>query len=68
MKIPMMKLNSEYWQNRYETNDIVWDAGKITTPLKEYIDQLEDKSIKILIPGCGNGAARPRWCARQGST
>ena len=51
----MMKLNSEYWQNRYETNDIVWDAGKITTPLKEYIDQLEDKSIKILIPGCGNG-------------
>jgi SAM-dependent methyltransferase len=50
-----MKLNQKYWQNRYETNDIAWDAGKITTPIKEYIDQIEDKSIKILIPGCGNG-------------
>jgi SAM-dependent methyltransferase len=51
----MTKLNPKYWQNRYETNDIAWDTGKITTPLKEYIDQIEDKSIKILIPGCGNG-------------
>ncbi|WP_394760031.1 methyltransferase domain-containing protein [Flavobacterium sp.] len=50
-----MKLNNKYWENRYQTNDISWDTGKITTPLKEYIDQLEDKSIKILIPGCGNG-------------
>ncbi|MFM9987628.1 methyltransferase domain-containing protein [Flavobacterium sp.] len=50
-----MKLNQKYWQNRYETNDIAWDAGKITTPIKEYIDQIDDKSIKILIPGCGNG-------------
>jgi SAM-dependent methyltransferase len=51
----MMKLNPKYWQNRYETNDIAWDTGTITTPIKEYIDQIEDKSIKILIPGCGNG-------------
>lgn len=50
-----MKLNNKYWENRYQTNDISWDTGKITTPLKEYIDQLEDKSLKILIPGCGNG-------------
>lgn len=50
-----MNLNPKYWQNRYESNDAAWDAGKITTPLKEYIDQIEDKSLKILIPGCGNG-------------
>ncbi|GEC77802.1 SAM-dependent methyltransferase [Flavobacterium aquatile] len=49
-----MKLNSDYWENRYKTNEISWDAGTITTPLKEYIDQIEDKSIKILIPGAGN--------------
>jgi hypothetical protein len=49
-----MKLNSDYWENRYKTNEISWDAGKITTPLKEYIDQINDKSIKILIPGAGN--------------
>jgi methyl halide transferase len=50
-----MILNSHYWENRYKTNDIGWDTGQITTPIKEYIDQIKDKSIKILIPGCGNG-------------
>lgn len=50
-----MKLNSEYWNNRYHNNEIGWDVGEITTPLKKYIDQISDKSIKILIPGCGNG-------------
>lgn len=50
-----MKLNNDYWQNRYESNETGWDAGEITTPLKEYFDQIEDKSLRILIPGCGNG-------------
>jgi SAM-dependent methyltransferase len=49
-----MELNSDYWENRYKNNDAVWDAGRITTPLKEYFDQLTDKSLKILIPGGGN--------------
>jgi thiopurine S-methyltransferase len=46
--------SSIYWSKRYNQNKIGWDCGKITTPLKEYIDQLTDKDIKILIPGCGN--------------
>lgn len=50
-----MKLNSDYWENRYQNNDIGWDCGGITTPLKEYFNQLPDKNIKILIPGAGNG-------------
>ena len=54
MLTPTMKLNSNYWQNRYQTDQIGWDTGRITTPLKEYFDQIEDKSIRILIPGCGN--------------
>ena len=49
-----MKLNSNYWEERYSSQETGWDVGKITTPLKEYIDQIEDKSIKILIPGAGN--------------
>lgn len=49
-----MKLNKEYWENRYQNNDSPWDAGGITTPIKEYIDQLTDKDIHILIPGAGN--------------
>lgn len=47
-------LSKEYWQNRWTSNETGWDIGKISNPLKEYIDQLEDKSLKILIPGAGN--------------
>ncbi|AWM12813.1 methyltransferase domain-containing protein [Flavobacterium sp. NRK F10] len=50
-----MNLNSDYWENRYLNNDIGWDTGGITTPLKEYIDQIDNKELKILIPGAGNG-------------
>ncbi len=49
-----MKLNKDYWENRYATNDFGWDAGAITTPLKDYFDQLTNKKLKILIPGAGN--------------
>ncbi|MCG2610457.1 TPMT family class I SAM-dependent methyltransferase [Flavobacterium sp. SM15] len=48
------KLNSHYWENRYQNKETGWDVGQITTPLKEYIDQIQDKSLKILIPGAGN--------------
>lgn len=48
-------MNSEYWENRYIKSEIGWDTGKITTPLKVYIDQLTNKDLKILIPGAGNG-------------
>lgn len=47
-------LDREYWNNRYLNDEAGWDAGAITTPLKEYFDQLTDKSISILIPGAGN--------------
>lgn len=44
-----------YWEERYLKGETGWDAGTITTPLKEYIKQLTDKNLKILIPGAGNG-------------
>lgn len=47
-------LDSQYWDNRYKDQTTGWDIGSISTPLKEYVDQLADKSISILIPGCGN--------------
>lgn len=49
-----MQLNKNYWEERYQKNETGWDVGEISTPLKEYIDQLTDKSTKILIPGAGN--------------
>ena len=26
-----------YWEERYQKGETGWDAGKITTPIKEYI-------------------------------
>ena len=49
-----MDLSATSWDNRYKTNDIGWDLGKVSSPLKAYFDQLEDENIKILIPGAGN--------------
>lgn len=49
-----MKLDKDFWNDRYVGNQIGWDLGAPSTPLKEYIDTLEDKTIRILIPGCGN--------------
>jgi SAM-dependent methyltransferase len=50
----MTKLNKDYWDNRYENHETAWDAGQITVPLREYIDQITQKNLKILIPGAGN--------------
>lgn len=46
--------DKNFWDQRYLDGLIQWDAGSITTPLKEYFDQLENKAVKILIPGAGN--------------
>lgn len=48
-------MTKNYWEERYQNNETGWDVGSITTPLKEYIDQIDDKNIKILLPGAGNG-------------
>jgi methyl halide transferase len=50
-----MKFDEEYWSGKYQQQLLGWDVGRITTPLKEYFDQLENKDLRILIPGCGNG-------------
>ncbi len=50
-----MDFSQTYWENLYKTKKTSWDIGYICTPIKEYIDQLTDKSLKILIPGAGNG-------------
>ena len=49
------KLDAGYWSKRFEDRDTPWDIGYVSTPLQEYIDQLTDKQLAILIPGCGNG-------------
>ena len=50
-----MKLTKDFWEEKYNDGDLKWDIGYVSTPLKEYIDQLAHKEIKILVPGAGNG-------------
>ncbi|QXP73953.1 SAM-dependent methyltransferase [Tenacibaculum sp. AHE15PA] len=49
-----MDLSANFWGNKYKSNKIGWDLGAISPPLKAYFDQLENKELKILIPGGGN--------------
>ena len=48
-----MKGSKKYWDERYQENRLGWDVGTISTPLKEFIDQLPNKELKILVPGAG---------------
>ena len=50
-----MKLDKNYWEERYRENKLGWDIGHISTPIKDYVDHLSDPSLKILIPGAGKG-------------
>ena len=34
-----MKLDEQFWDMRYQNNDIGWDLAEISTPLKVYFDQ-----------------------------
>ncbi|NML23368.1 methyltransferase domain-containing protein [Pseudoflavitalea sp. G-6-1-2] len=53
--MPDQIFDADFWDDQYKQQKQGWDIGYPSTPLKEYIDQLTDKNIRILIPGCGNG-------------
>mgnify|MGYP000899644145 FL=1 len=48
------KEQEQYWSKRYLKNQTGWDIGAPSRPIKTYIDQLDNRDLKILIPGAGN--------------
>ena len=52
--MPSPPSSSEYWDDRYQQGNTGWDMGQVSPPLQAYFDQLTNKAISILIPGCGN--------------
>lgn len=60
-------LDKNYWENRYQNGETGWDAGRVTTPIKTFIDSLTHKEQKILVPGAGNGHEY-EYLIRQGFT
>jgi thiopurine S-methyltransferase len=61
----IVDLSEAFWDNRYQSHDTGWDIGRVSRPLKAYIDQLSNKDLKILIPGAGN-AHEAEYLWRQG--
>ncbi len=50
-----MKFDSSFWEKYYTDNHVPWDMGQVSPPLQKYFDGLTNKSLRILIPGAGNG-------------
>ena len=60
-----MELTSTYWNNRYAEGSTGWDLKEVSPPIKAYLDQLENKELKILIPG-GGYSYEAQYCWEQG--
>lgn len=51
----MAFLDRNYWTERYFSGKMGWDIGYASPPLVQYLDQIENKDIRVLIPGAGSG-------------
>jgi SAM-dependent methyltransferase len=60
-------LDAAYWEAQYQAKTTAWDLGEVSPPIKTYIDTLENKNIRILIPGCGN-SYEAEYLLEQGFT
>lgn len=56
-----------YWGGRYRDGRTGWDVGHPAPPLTDYLDQVADKSLRILIPGAGR-AYEAEYAWRLGFT
>ncbi|HXB09852.1 MAG TPA: methyltransferase domain-containing protein [Puia sp.] len=57
--------NTNYWNNRWLAGNTGWDIGAVSPPLQHYFEQLADKHLAILVPGCGN-AYEAAWLLEHG--
>ncbi|RAI92074.1 methyltransferase domain-containing protein [Algoriphagus yeomjeoni] len=51
----MAFLDKDYWTERYATGKTGWDIGFASPPLIQYLDQIENKTLQVLVPGAGSG-------------
>lgn len=62
-----LPLGETFWNNQYDAHTTGWDLGEVSPPVKAYIDQLTNKDVRILIPGCGN-TYEAEYLLQQGFT
>ncbi len=53
-KISNQDLGEEFWNQRWKNEETGWDTGHASPALVNYLETLSDKSLRVLIPGCGN--------------
>ncbi|MFC5625744.1 methyltransferase [Algoriphagus winogradskyi] len=51
----MTFLDKDYWTERYSAGKTGWDIGYASPPLVQYLDQIKNKSLEVLVPGAGSG-------------
>jgi SAM-dependent methyltransferase len=59
--------DKDFWENRWQKGETGWDLHGVSPAIKKYIDTLADKTLRILIPGCGN-AYEAEYLLQQGFT
>ncbi|RZK48455.1 MAG: methyltransferase domain-containing protein [Pedobacter sp.] len=47
-------MDQYYWETRWQKQETGWDIGYASPAIIDFFKNLEDKSIEILIPGCGH--------------
>lgn len=62
-----VSLDQKFWNERWENASTGWDIGYPSPPIEDYLRKIEDKSISILIPGCGN-AYEAEFLVKHGFT
>jgi len=60
-------LDSAFWESHYQQENKPWDLGAVSPALKQYVDQITDRNLRILIPGAGS-AYEAIYLHRQGFT
>ena len=51
----MAFLDKDYWTERYSEGKTGWDIGFASPPLVQYLDQIANKTLQVLVPGAGSG-------------
>lgn len=60
-------VDKDFWESRWQQAQTGWDLKMVSPPIKLFIDDLSNKQLKILIPGCGN-AHEAEYLLKQGFT
>ena len=50
----MVDLDENFWTRRYLDGYTGWDIGSVSKPIDQYLCQIENKNLKVLVPGAGN--------------